>query len=115
VTKLFINHMVRGYNMALTIAIETAFGLSCSEAHVVIREFRMDKELDGEGNKSFSVTYGGLIYMDESAYTGGKSPVTGFNYQFPLDVTDGADQENLLKQCYLHLKTQEGFEDAVDA
>tara|TARA_Y100000592_G_scaffold91944_1_gene152852 strand:+ start:5649 stop:5954 length:306 start_codon:yes stop_codon:yes gene_type:complete len=101
--------------MALTVAIETAFGLSCADAHVVIREFRMDKEVDDEGNKSFTVTYGGLIFMDEDAYTGGKSPVTGLNYQFPLDVTDGADQENLLKQCYLNLKTQDGFEDATDA
>jgi len=101
--------------MALTVAIETAFGLSCAEAHVVIREFRMEKEVDGEGNKLFSVAYGGLIYMDEAAYTGGKSPVTGLNFSLPLDVEDGADQENLLKQCYVNLKTQVGFEDAVDA
>jgi len=101
--------------MALTVAIETTFGLSCAEAHVVIREFRMDKEVDDEGNKSFNVTYGGLIYMDEAAYTGGKSPVTGLNFSLPLDVEEGADQENLLKQCYVHLKAQEGFEDAVDA
>ena len=101
--------------MALTVAIETAFGLSCAEAHVVIREFRMNKEVDEDGNKSFIVTYGGLIYMDEAAYTGGKSAVTGMNYQFLLDVEDGADQENLLKQCYVHLKSQDGFGDAVDA
>ena len=101
--------------MALTVGIETAFGLTCAEAHVVIREFRMDKEVDDEGNKSFTVTYGGLIYMDEASYTGGKSPVTGINFTLPLDVEDGADQENLLKQCYVHLKSQAGFEDAVDA
>jgi hypothetical protein len=101
--------------MALTIALETDFGLSCSEAHVVIREFRMEKEVDDDGNKSFTVTYGGLMYMDEAAYTGGKSPVTGMNYSFALDVEDGADQENLLKQCYVNLKAQDGFEDAIDA
>jgi len=101
--------------MALTVAIETGFGLSCAEAHVVIREFRMHKEVDDEGNKSFIVSYGGLIYMDESAYTDGKTPVTGLNYQFLLDITDGADQENLLKQCYLNLKTQDGFGEAIDA
>ena len=101
--------------MAITVGIETAFGLTCAEAHVVIREFRMDKEVDDEGNKSFTVTYGGLIYMDEASYTGGKSPVTGITFTLPLDVEDGADQENLLKQCYVHLKSQAGFEDAVDA
>ena len=53
--------------------------------------------------------------MDVSKYTGDKSPITGFNYQFLLDITDGADQENLLKQCYLNLKTQDVFIDGVDA
>ena len=101
--------------MALTVAVETAFGLSCAEAHTVIREFRMDKEVAEDGSKSFTVTYGGLVFMDASAYAGDKSAITGFNYQFPLDVTDGADQENLLKQCYLNLKTQDGFTDAVNA
>lgn len=101
--------------MALKLAVETAFGLSCAEAHAVIREFRMNKEVAEDGTKSFSVTYGGLIYMDVSAYTGDKSPITGFNFVLPLDVGDGADQENLLKQCYVHLKTQSGFTDAIDA
>jgi len=101
--------------MALTVSIETAFGLTCAEAHTVIREFRMEKEVAEDGTKSFTITYGGLVFMDASAYTSGKSAITGFNYQFPLDVTDGADQENLLKQCYLNLKTQTPFTDAVDA
>tara|TARA_R100001443_G_scaffold3711_1_gene11460 strand:+ start:1913 stop:2218 length:306 start_codon:yes stop_codon:yes gene_type:complete len=101
--------------MALTVAIETGFGLSCAEAHVVIRDFRMDKEVAEDGTKSFTVTYGGLIYMDATKYTEGKSAITGFNYRFPLDVTDEADQHNLLKQCYLNMKTQAGFTDAVDA
>ena len=100
--------------MALSVAIETGFGLSCAEAHAVIREFRMEKEVAEDGTKSFTVTYGGLVFMNASAYTGDKSAITGFNYQFPLDVTDGADQENLLKQCYLNLKTQEGFTEGVD-
>ena len=101
--------------MALKVSIDTNFGLSCAEAHAIIREFRMEKEVAEDGTKSFTITYGGLVFMDVSAYTGGKSPITGFNYQFPLDVTDGADQENLLKQCYLNLKTQAGFTDAIDA
>ena len=101
--------------MALTVEIETAFGLECSEAHAVIREFRMDKGVDDEGNKSFTLSYAGLIYMDEASYIAGKSPITGMNFSFPLDVEDGADQENLLKQCYVHLKLQDGFTDGVDA
>jgi len=101
--------------MALTVDVETGFGLRCAEAHAVIREFRMEKEVVEDGSKSFTITYGGLVFMDESAYTSDKSAITGFNYQFPLDITDGADQENLLKQCYLNLKTQTPFTNAVDA
>jgi len=100
--------------MALRVSIETDFGLTCAEAQAVIREFRMNKEVAEDGTKSFTITYGGLVFMDASTYTSGKSPIAGFNYQFPLDVTDGADQENLLKQCYLNLKTQEGFTEGVD-
>ena len=101
--------------MALTLSLETAFGLTCAEAHAVIKDFTMEKKVAEDGTKSFPVTYRGLIFMNVSAYTGDKSAITGFNYQFPLDVTDGADQENLLKQCYLNLKTQTGFTNAVDA
>ncbi len=108
-------HTRNGSIMALTVAIESAFGLECSEAHAVIREFRMDKEVDDEGNKSFILWYTGLIYMDEASYIAGKSPISGMNFSFPLDVGDGADQENLLKQCYVHLKLQEGFTDGIDA
>ena len=101
--------------MARTLSLETAFGLTCAEAHAVIKEFSMEKKVAENGTKTFVITYRGLIYMDVSKYTGDKSPITGFNYQFLLDITDGADQENLLKQCYLNLKTQDVFIDGVDA
>lgn len=101
--------------MALTISLDTGIGVSFDTAHAVIREFRMEKVYDEEGNKSFVVTYGGLVFVDAAKYTANKAPVSGFNYQFNLDVTDEADQHNLLKQCYTHLKTQDGFTDGVDA
>ena len=106
--------------MALTVGIETGFGLICATAHVVIREFRMNKEVifNDEGDivsKTFTVDYGALIYMDADSYAANKTAVTGLNGSFALDISDGADQENLLKQCYVHLKTQAGFEDAIDA
>ena len=101
--------------MALTISLDTGIGVSFDTAHAVIREFKMNKVYDAEGNKSFVVSYSGLVYVDASKYTAGKAPVSGFNYEFPLDVTDEADQTNLLRQCYTHLKTQDGFTDGVDA
>ena len=101
--------------MALTISLDTGIGVSFDTAHAVIREFRMEKVYDDEGNKSFVVHYAGLIFVDVEKYTANKSPVSGFNYIFNLDVTDEADQHNLLKQCYINLKTQEGFTEGVDA
>mgnify|MGYP003131925103 FL=1 len=101
--------------MALTISLDTGIGVSFNTAHAVIREFRMDKEVAEDGSKTFTITYNGLVYVDASKYTAGKTPVSGFNYQFSLDVTDEADQTNLLRQCYTHLKTQDGFTDGVDA
>ena len=101
--------------MALTISLDTGIGVSFNTAHAVIKEFVMNKIYDEEGNKSFVITYSGLVYVDASKYTANKSPVGGFNYQFSLDVTDEADQTNLLRQCYTHLKTQDGFTEGVDA
>jgi len=101
--------------MALTQSIETTYGLTHTSSHTVIREFRMNKEIAEDGTKTFSVEYGGLVYVDEAKYTADKSPISGFNFSFPLVITEAADQTNLLKQCYLNLKTQDGFTDAVDA
>ena len=101
--------------MALTISIETTYGLTHSEAHIIIREFRMTKEIAEDGTKTFSIEYAGLVYVDAAKYTADKSPISGFNFSFPLVITEAADQTNLLKQCYLNLKTQDGFTDAVDA
>lgn len=101
--------------MALTLSIETTFGVTCSQAHAVILEFRLVKSILDNGSKSFVVKYGGLIYADATAYTSDKQPISRFDFELPLDVTDGADQENIVKQCYLHLKTQSGFTDAIDA
>jgi len=101
--------------MALTISVDTAFGIPCADAHAVIREFRMDKEIDEDDVKTFVVTYGGLVWVDADKYADDASPIVGYNFQFNLDVSDEADQHNLLKQCYVNLKTQEGFTDGVDA
>jgi len=100
--------------MALTISVDTAYGISCGSAHAVIREFRMEKEIDEDGNKTFTIRYGGLVFVDADKYAAGNSAIVGFNYDFDLDTDEDADQHNLLKQCYVHLKTQDGFTDGVD-
>jgi hypothetical protein len=73
------------------------------------------KEIAEDGTKSFSVSYGGRTWLDADKYAAGNSPILGLNFSFDLDTGTDADQHNILKQCYLDLKTQEGYTDAIDA
>lgn len=101
--------------MALRISMETGFGFTATEAHAVIHEFRLQKELE-EDNPTpfFRVYYSGLVWKDLDAYTNQLPAFGGFNFVFELDTGVEHDQANLLRQCYLNLKTQEGFTDGVD-
>ena len=101
--------------MALTISMDTDIGLTMSDAHAVIQSFMMNKAIAEDGSSVFTVKYSGLVWVDVSKYTSDKQAVVGFNYEFALDVGTDQNQYNLLKQCYLNLKTQEGFTDGVDA
>ena len=107
--------------MALRISVETPYRITCAEAHCVIQDVRIDKrevEYDTEGElvtpKSFTVQYSGLIWATEGAYGDGGSPVSGFNFDFPLNDNGGKTQYNLVKQSYLNLKTRDGFQDGED-
>ena len=107
--------------MALRISTDTPYNITCDEAHCVIRNARFEKqraEYDNEGNEiqpaTCDVQYSGLVYATEDAYDDGGSPVGGFNFSFPLAITEAKTQYNLLKQAYLHLKEQEGYQDGED-
>ena len=107
--------------MALRISIDTTYKITCDEAHCIIRNAHFEKrraEYDGEENETqpatCNVEYSGLIYATEDAYDDGGSPVSGFNFKFPLITNEGKTQYNLLKQAYLHLKEQEGYQDGED-
>ena len=107
--------------MALKVEYETEFGITCDYAYCVIVDARVDKRVDitGEGDdevkvNSFTVKYRGKVYASDNAYEQDASAISGFNGDFELDTANAKTQYNLLKQCYLHLKTQEGFTDAVD-
>jgi len=105
----------------LKVEYETEFGITCDYAYCVIVDARVDKRVDitGEGDdevkvNSFTVKYRGKVYASDDAYEQDASAISGFNGDFELDTANAKTQYNLLKQCYLHLKTQEGFTDAVD-
>ena len=104
--------------MALKVEYETEFGITCDYAYCVIVDARLDKKIDDteDGNevKSFNITYRGKVYASDDAYEQKASPISGFNGKFELDTANAKTQYNLLKQCYLHLKTQDGFADAID-
>jgi len=107
--------------MALRISYDCPTQITCDAAHCIIRSARVEKqkaEYDGDGGEiqpaSIPVEFSGLIYASEDAYLADASPVGGFNFGFPMNNNAGATQYNILKQSYLHLKTQEGFEDGED-
>jgi len=107
--------------MALRIEYETAYGITCEYAHCVVIDARCNRDtkrsiVDGEDVeiKTFPINYSGKIYASESAYGDGASPIGGFNGRFELDATGAKTQYNIVKQCYNHLKTIDGFIDGVD-
>jgi len=104
--------------MALKVEYETEFGITCDYAYCVVDEAYMLKktELIANGNRvnSFLVKYKGKVYASDDAYAQNASAIGQFSYALELDKADAKTQYNLLRQCYLHLKTQEGFTDAVD-
>jgi hypothetical protein len=109
--------------MALRIEYETNYGITCENAHCIIIEARVNKDVyttlgeDGVtfvSTTSFDVNYGGKIFASLSAYNDGASPIGGFNGSFELDAAGSKNQYNLLKQAYLDLKTKDGFTDGVD-
>ena len=101
-------------NMALKIEYETNFGITCEYAHCVIVDTRCSKETDMEGNKTYPVQYNGKIYASDDAYADNASPVGGFNGDFLMTEAGAKTQYNIIKQCYLDLKTQDGFTDGED-
>ena len=107
--------------MALRIEYETHYGITCEYAHCIMRDTRVNKEVneqevDGETVTTtvFDVHYNGKIFASLSAYEDGASPIGGFNGNFEMDNGGTKKQYNIVKQCYLHLKEQEGFTDGTD-
>ena len=108
--------------MALRIEYETNYGITCEYAHCIIRDVSVQKKvieiLDTENETSitklFEVRYNGLVFASEGAYEDDASPLGGFNYTLELDDAGSKQEYNIVKQCYLHLKEQDGFTDSDD-
>jgi hypothetical protein len=113
--------------MALQIEYESHYGTDHNYAHCVIRDGRFEKDKneehttneDGETETTvtwtFRVNYSGKIWASDDTYADAKAPIGGFNMRFELDVSsEDAEHFNFVKECYEHLKTQEGFTDGSD-
>jgi len=107
--------------MALRISYDCPTQITCEATHCIIRTARIEKvkaDYDEAGEEitpsSWPVEYSGTIFASEAAYLGQASPVGGFNFRFSMNNNTGATQHNLIKQSYLDLKTQAGFEASED-
>ena len=55
------------------------------------------------------------FYKNEDAKEEGEHPFGGKGFNTILNIGNAKTQYNLLKQCYLHLKEQVGFTEAIDS
>ena len=68
-----------------------------------------------ENDNGVDVNYTVKLYKNESAKESGEHPFGGKSYTTTLNIGNAKTQYNLLKQCYLHLKEQDGFTESVDS
>ena len=68
-----------------------------------------------ENDEGVSVEYTVKFYKNEDAKEEGEHPFGGKSFTTTLNIGNAKTQYNLLKQCYLHLKTMDGFTDAIDS
>ena len=68
-----------------------------------------------ENDDGVDVNYTVKLYKNESAKEDGEHAFGGKSYTTTLNIDNGKTQYNLLKQCYLHLKEQDGFTEAIDS
>jgi len=68
-----------------------------------------------ENDDGVNVRYTVKLYKNESAKEAGEHPFGGRSFSTTLNIGNGKTQYNLLKQCYLHLKTMDDFTEAIDS
>ena len=119
--------------MALQLEWETPYGIVCDNAYATVVDVTTNKivnrvwhEYDenepGVPNpfnewvvtKEFEVRFKVKVWADKDAYDEDKSAIGGFNGRFNIDTAGSKNQYNLIKQCYLKLKTADGWTDATD-
>tara|TARA_B100000029_G_scaffold54967_2_gene49862 strand:+ start:1266 stop:1625 length:360 start_codon:yes stop_codon:yes gene_type:complete len=118
--------------MALQLEWESEQGFTCSNAYAVVSKAILRREIerqpvpiiaeDGSHTpsdevniiKSHNIDFKVDIYANQAAADDAKNPIDGFSLRIPLNSNQGKTQYNIVKQCYLYLKEQEGWTGAVD-
>ena len=98
--------------MALELSYETDYGITLDSAYAKITDVSFDNRQNDEG---VEVRFHVGVYVSESAKEEDKPALAGYGFSMPLDVSNAKTQYNVLKQGYLHLKTMDGFTDAIDS
>ena len=98
--------------MALELNYETDYGITLESAYVKITDTQIHNEHNDEG---VEVGFHVKVYVNELTKEEGKPAIAGFSFNMSLDISNAKTQYNLLKQGYLHLKTMDGFTDAIDS
>lgn len=98
--------------MALELNYEHELGFTMNGMYAKIANLSLENE---DNNEGITVYYTVRYYKNETARQEGENSFGGTSFRMPLDANTSKTQYNLLKQCYLHLKKQEGFTDATDS
>lgn len=108
----FLKHRIGCDKMALELNYEHELGFTINGMYAKIARLSVESEDNSEG---ITVYYTVKYYKNETARQEGENPFGGTSFRMPLDIGNAKTQYNLLKQCYLHLKTKEGFTEAIDS
>jgi hypothetical protein len=99
--------------MALEITYEIEeLGVTLENVYAKIARASFDNMENDDG---VNVEYSVKLYKNEEAKEEGEHPFGGESFRTVLNIGNAKTQHNLLKQCYLHLKTMDGFTDAIDS
>ena len=99
--------------MALELDYEDErLGVIIPNVYAKIARVFFDNMSNDEG---VNVEYAVKFYKNESAKEDGEHPFGGKSFTTTLNIGNGKTQYNLLKQCYIHLKTMDGFTEAIDS
>ena len=91
---------------------EERLGVTLPNVYAKIARANFDNMENDDG---VNVQYTVKLYKSESAKEDGEHPFGGMSFSTVLNIGNAKTQYNLLKQCYLHLKTMDGFTDAIDS